>query len=135
MKYSWAIIAGAGLMYLNDPQMGKRRRALVRDKLVRATHKIDEALDVTRRDLTNRTGGFWSEMRVCFTSSVRGVSGVENRLEAHDEPAGVPGLQGEPRRRRSGERFEFMQTYWSPSARLLAGAAVRRPSRSTPRSK
>jgi hypothetical protein len=58
MKYSWAIIAGAGLMYLNDPQMGKRQRALVRDKLVRATHKIDEALDVTRRDLTIARAAF-----------------------------------------------------------------------------
>ena len=52
---------------------------------------------------------------------VRGVTGVENRLDAHEEAENVPALQGG--QRRSGERSEFMQTSWSPTARLLAGIA------------
>jgi hypothetical protein len=63
MKNSWVMITGAGLgaglMYLSDPVMGKRRRAVARDKLVRARHEIDDALDVTTRDITNRTRGLW----------------------------------------------------------------------------
>jgi uncharacterized membrane protein len=49
------------------------------------------------------------------------VTGVENRLEIHKHPGDVPGLQGG--RARPGERPELWQVNWSPSARLLAGAA------------
>lgn len=55
-------------------------------------------------------------------ASIRGVTSVENRLEVHQEPGSVPGLQGEPGPR-TGERFEFMQRSWSPAARLTAGVA------------
>src|SRR5581483_10429177 len=30
---------------------------------------------------------------------IRGVMGVENRLEVHEEPGNIPGLQGQPPRR------------------------------------
>lgn len=52
-------------------------------------------------------------------SSVKGVESVESRLELHDTADNVPGLQGGSRR--PGQRFEFMQTNWSPAARLVAG--------------
>jgi hypothetical protein len=55
--------------------------------------------------------------------AVRGVRGVDDRLEVHAEPNGVPALQGRPRRRRGGEVFELWQDHWSPTARLLTGAA------------
>lgn len=58
---------------------------------------------------------------LAVAASVRGVSEVENRLEVHDEPGDVPGLQGGVER--TGERFELMQEHWSPAARLLVGAA------------
>ncbi len=48
---------GAGLMYFLDPEKGRRRRALVRDKLVRAAHVSGDAAEATRRDLTNRASG------------------------------------------------------------------------------
>jgi uncharacterized membrane protein len=51
---------------------------------------------------------------------VRGVRDVESRLEAHERPDDVPALQGGVAR--TGERFELLQTRWSPTARLLAGA-------------
>jgi uncharacterized membrane protein len=54
-------------------------------------------------------------------SRVRGVTGVDNQLEIHERPENVPGLQGG--KPRSGELSEFMQTNWSPAARLLAGVA------------
>jgi uncharacterized membrane protein len=53
--------------------------------------------------------------------AVRGVAGVENKLEAHTEAGNIPDLQGG--KPRSGERSDVMQTNWSPTTRLLAGAA------------
>jgi uncharacterized membrane protein len=168
---------GAGLMYLYDPQMGRRRRAVTRDKLIHLRHRLDDAVDVTTRDLTNRTVGLWAEMRSsiagdgvsdevlaervrsqlgglvshpsaievraergCVTlsgpvlrdevdrllrgvASVRGVRQVENHLTMHDEPGNVPGLQGQPTRRRSGRQLDIMQMNWSPTTRLFVGAA------------
>jgi uncharacterized membrane protein len=168
---------GAGLMYLYDPQMGRRRRALTRDQFVRLGHRVDDAIDVTRRDLTNRAVGLWAEVRSSITSdgvsgevlaervraqlgslvshpgalevraeqdrvilsgpvlrhevdgllkgvaAVRGVHEVENRLDVHDEPGNVPGLQGQPGRRLSGRQLDVMQRHWSPTTRLLMGAA------------
>jgi len=52
---------------------------------------------------------------------VPGVRGVENRLEVHKEPGNISALQGGVPRR--GQRFEFLQDNWSPSARLLVGFA------------
>jgi hypothetical protein len=55
--------AGAGLMYLLDPQGGTRRRALVRDKVVRAAHKTADAADATARDVGNRARGIAAATR------------------------------------------------------------------------
>lgn len=48
---------GAGLMYFLDPQKGRRRRALMRDKIVRIGHEMQETTDVVRRDMRNRMQG------------------------------------------------------------------------------
>jgi uncharacterized membrane protein len=53
---------------------------------------------------------------------VRGVCEVIDRLDVHSEPGDVPGLQGQPRGGGPG-RFELWQEHWSPTARVLAGAA------------
>lgn len=173
--------AGAGLMYLLDPERGRRRRAIVRDRLVRAAHRTGDAVDATSRDVGNRARGVVAELRsrlanvevsdgvlhervrarigsvighagaidaavidgqvslrgpvlagdvdrlVRRVRSVPGVREVINQLDVHDEPGGVPGLQGRPRPPRGGEVFELLQTNWSPTARLfasLSGAAM-----------
>jgi uncharacterized membrane protein len=181
MKKGTAMIVGAGvgagLMYLYDPQLGRRRRALTRDKFIHLTHRINDAIDVTSRDLTNRALGVWAEMRSCLTSegvsdevlaervrsklgglishpsavevnaeqghvtlsgpvlrdeangllkgvaSVRGVREVNDRLALHDEPGEVSALQGQPARKLSGQQWDVMQRHWSPTTRLLIGAA------------
>jgi uncharacterized membrane protein len=168
---------GAGLMYFYDPQMGRRRRALTRDQLIHMGHRIDGAVDVTSRDLTNRVVGLWAEMRSSLASeevsdavlaervrsrlgglvshpsalearaeqgrvtlrgpvlrheldpllkgvaAVRGVRDVEQHLEVYDEAGDVPALQGQPARRLSGQQLDVMQRHWSPTTRLLMGAA------------
>ncbi len=66
-----AMVAGAGLgclaMYELDPEMGRRRRALARDKMIKIQHKAGEAAAVTARDLKNRTLGTLAETRARLT--------------------------------------------------------------------
>jgi uncharacterized membrane protein len=57
------LVAGAGIMYLLDPDRGGRRRALVRDQAARATHKLGDGLDATARDLGNRAKGTAAGLR------------------------------------------------------------------------
>lgn len=52
-----AAAVGATLMYLFDPQQGRRRAALARDKLVHYGRCAAGALEVGVRDLRNRAGG------------------------------------------------------------------------------
>jgi hypothetical protein len=48
MKKGTAMIVdagvGAGLMYFYYPQLGRRRRALTRDKFIHLTHRINDAI-------------------------------------------------------------------------------------------
>ena len=66
MKRGWTILSvgtGAGLMYLLDPERGRRRRALLRDKAGHATREIRRALGLASRDLVNRSRGVVAEVR------------------------------------------------------------------------
>jgi hypothetical protein len=56
----------AGLMYLFDPDLGNRRRALVRDQIVHGTNKLRRAADVTLRDMKNRQYGAYCAWRSLF---------------------------------------------------------------------
>ena len=59
---------GTGLMFLLDPNQGKRRRALLRDKCFWAARKTGEGMEVTARDLRNRTQGLVSDVQSRFSS-------------------------------------------------------------------
>ncbi len=59
---------GTGLMFLLDPARGRRRRALLRDKAVWAARKTGDCVEVTARDLRNRTQGL--------------VTGLQSRLSS-----------------------------------------------------
>jgi len=52
-----AITLGGAAMYLFDPSRGRRRRALMRDKLKRSAHQLESAVAVTSSDLQNRAKG------------------------------------------------------------------------------
>jgi hypothetical protein len=54
---------GAAVMYLLDPDRGRRRRALVRDKLVWGARKTADGLAAASRDIANRSTGILAETR------------------------------------------------------------------------
>src|SRR5437899_9695413 len=58
---------GAGLMYLLDPDRGRRRRTLLRDRAVRAVNRVGHFLDATRRDVSHRAQGLAAEACSLFT--------------------------------------------------------------------
>src|SRR5260370_36218754 len=51
------VCLGAALMYLFDADSGRRRRALARDRAVRALHRGSRTVKATARDLTHRARG------------------------------------------------------------------------------
>lgn len=63
----FSLVAGIGIgaaaMFVMDPQMGERRRALARDKVTRARKSMRTGAGVTARDLSNRSLGVVAEIR------------------------------------------------------------------------
>ena len=62
-----AAAAGAISMYLLDPDHGRRRRALMRDRLASGVSRLDDARTVASRDLRNRARGVAHEVRSRFS--------------------------------------------------------------------
>jgi len=54
---------GAAVMYVLDPQGGRRRRALARDKAVSLANKTSRLVAARSRDLANRAKGVAAEAR------------------------------------------------------------------------
>ena len=48
---------GAGIMYLADPQEGRRRRARLRDAVAHTSHTLEAATSTASRDMENRLTG------------------------------------------------------------------------------
>jgi hypothetical protein len=63
-----ALGIGAAGMYLLDPDRGRRRRAIVRDKTMSLTKGLGDGLGKSRRDLANRTRGIIHDVSSMFRS-------------------------------------------------------------------
>jgi hypothetical protein len=82
---------GACLMYILDPQLGRRRRALARDQFVKATRQTQEAAKVTACDVRNRAQGLASgDLSVL----VGGKRAWRNPLQGGWSPSGRALLAG-----------------------------------------
>jgi hypothetical protein len=60
---------GAGLMFLLDPDMGTRRRAILRDKLISVMRLTAWAADKTSRDVKNRLYGTVHSTKSLFSET------------------------------------------------------------------
>lgn len=60
---------GAIAMFLLDPDKGRRRRALARDKMYSTGVKTRKRIDAKSRDLTNRAKGLRAEARHMMSSA------------------------------------------------------------------
>ena len=96
-----ALLTGAGLgclaMYELDPEMGRRRRALVRDQAIKM-RQAGEAASLTARDLRNRAADTLAE---------------GGRLVRKGE---IPGLK----RKKARTQLDILQN-WVPATRFLIG--------------
>jgi hypothetical protein len=68
---------GAAVMYVLDPQGGRRRRALARDKAVSLANKTSQVVSARSRDLANRAKGVAAEARSIVVESGDSTSGQE----------------------------------------------------------
>jgi hypothetical protein len=82
----WTFLKGIGVgavaMYFYDPERGKRRRALVRDKAIQTTNRLGKTLDATSRDFTHRAGGLAAELQSLFSVEIPTDIRVVERVRA-----------------------------------------------------
>ena len=101
-----ALLAGAAMgvaaAYMLDPDRGGRRRARVREKIIRGAHVTGRALDATARDLANRSRGIvaatrtrWSGEAVDDWRLVERVRAKLGRVCSHPRAIDVDARDGE----------------------------------------
>jgi hypothetical protein len=95
--------------------------------VVRNPSAIQARVDSGRVTLSGAVRDDEVDQLIAEVSAVRGVRGVENRLNVHQEPADVPELQSGDKPKPTPQRVDIFQRRWSPATRLLvvlSGAAV-----------
>ncbi len=92
---------GAGLMYVLDPEEGRRRRALLRDQLGSRSNKLVDAVEGKSKDLGNRSRGLVMETKSHLSdepfmddgppAQVRPnlVEGITRSMASHGKPDGT----------------------------------------------
>jgi hypothetical protein len=74
--------AGVGLMYFLDPGRGRRRRAMLRDQLTRASRVSADALGATGRDVAHRSSGAMARLRGALHHEIVDDSVLVERVRA-----------------------------------------------------
>ena len=86
MNRAITLIGGAGLgallMYFYDPDRGKARRAVCRDKTKSAVNKASETAGKMNRDLLNRANGLVAEAKNLFNSDEATDDVLTNRVRS-----------------------------------------------------
>ncbi len=74
---------GAGVLYLFDPDVGRRHRAMLRDKFISATRHFGNHVTTTARDAAHRSQGVVAEMRARLRHEEVPDSILLERVRAH----------------------------------------------------
>jgi uncharacterized membrane protein len=109
---------GAALMYLLDPQLGRKRRNDLRNQAEATRRKVQRGTDAVLRDATNRTHGMLVETRQWLQSQ-------RQRIESRGQGA-ASGAQAAGSEVASAARTAvapWRKSRWSPAQRALAGIA------------
>jgi hypothetical protein len=77
-----AAAAGAALLFVLDPNRGAKRRAMFRDKLVRAGRVASEGAGATARDMSNRARGVAASVRGRFSDEKVSDEVLRDRVRA-----------------------------------------------------
>ena len=92
---------GVGLMYFMDPERGRRRRALVRDKVAHTTRVSSNALGAVGLDLSHRAAGLFARARAVLRRQpvddgvlVERVRAKLGRLVSHPHAVDVNAIDG-----------------------------------------
>ncbi len=97
-KIALAAAIGAGVgalaMFIFDPDNGRRRRAIARDKVVHYGNEAVDAVEGAARDLRNRAQGVVAEARGAV-SNVMQWTGPERRSRPREAASGAPGSGNE----------------------------------------
>ena len=115
--------AKAKLKHEEEELPDQKLEARVRTSLGRATSHAHAIRVRAENGCVVLEGNVLATERRHVLSSVRSVPGVKevkNNLRAHAAAENFPDLQRGMQRQR--QRFEFMQSHWSPTTRLLASA-------------
>jgi hypothetical protein len=97
---------GAALMYLMDPQAGRKRRAELRDRYDATARKLQHGRDVVVRDARNRAQGLAAQARSALEARREGgvvATGSSLATIAQDTAA------------------SWRRPHWSPAQRAFAG--------------
>jgi hypothetical protein len=107
------LCVGVGLMYFPDSERGRRRRALLRDKLARSAHLSMDAMGATGRDLTHCTTGAVARVRGSFDRGpvddvvlVQRIRAQLGRVVAHPHAIVVDATAGRARLRAPILRYD-----------------------------
>ena len=96
MNLLGGVALGALAMYVADPSQGRRRRALLQDKVSSATHSTSKLVNQTMRDARHRLAGLQAEaIRVISPRDVKPLDNhvLEARVRSRLGRA-MPGLHG-----------------------------------------
>lgn len=82
LKLVASFAAGAAIMYYLDPATGRRRRALVRDKGVAASHDVKDLARTKSRRAANRVQGALAKTRAKVTDRSVDDQQLHDRIRA-----------------------------------------------------
>jgi len=72
---------GAAAAYLLDPERGRARRALARDKAIAATNRVNDALEGKSRHWSNIARGYVAEARSLFGRGRQAVQDAATQVQ------------------------------------------------------